>query len=117
MVLQIVKIEGEVNDFCQVFNPRTKQTKSAKGVLGSNLIWKVSMLCRDSQQTQKLFQVALPPNSDFFGIKAINLWQNKEARKRVELARDSLTKFNVFVEALVEKSAGGLLIKDTRLRI
>lgn len=117
-IFQVVKIEGEVQDYCQVYNPKTKQTKSAKGVLGSNLVWKVSMLCRDSHQTQKLFRVQLAENSDFFGIKAVNLWQNREARKRIEQTREMITKFNVFVEAVLEKSsAGNLTIKDTKLRI
>lgn len=53
--------------------------------------------------------------AEFFG-KAANLHSEAAALKRVQAQVDNLTKFNTFVDAVVEKKNGQYLIKDTKLR-
>ena len=53
--------------------------------------------------------------SDFFG-KAANLHTDAGARSKFEKNCANLTKFNVWVDAIVEKKNGWYYIKDTKLR-
>jgi len=53
--------------------------------------------------------------AQFFG-KAANLHSDAAALKRTEQQFATLTKFNTFVDAVVEKRNGQFLIKDTKLR-
>ena len=50
----------------------------------------------------------------FFGTNADNLHTNANARKRVEEVAATLTKFNVYVDAVVERRNGFYFIKDTK---
>lgn len=53
--------------------------------------------------------------ANFFG-KATNLWTDAAALKKTEKQVATLTKFNTFVDAVVERKNGQFLIKDTKLR-
>jgi len=54
--------------------------------------------------------------SNFFGgIKPDNLHKNNDARKKIENYAEMLTKFNSWVDAVVERRNGFYFIKDTRI--
>merc|ERR1719420_2112468 len=44
----VVKVEGATQDMVRVYNKAQKKASSAKGSKDSNLIWNVSMLCKDA---------------------------------------------------------------------
>jgi len=51
----------------------------------------------------------------FGGVAADNLYKNNDARKKLEEYEAQLTKFNSFVDAVVEKRNGFYFIKDTKI--
>jgi len=51
----------------------------------------------------------------FNGIQADNLYKNNDARKKIEEYSELLTKFNSWVDAVVERRNGFYFIKDTRI--
>lgn len=53
--------------------------------------------------------------AEFFG-QATNLHSDPSAFKRVETHIQNLTKFNTYVDAVLEKRHGQFLVKDTKLR-
>ena len=53
--------------------------------------------------------------SNFFSQKATNLHSSKDALKKVEAAFANLTKFNSWVDCVVEKRNGYYFIKDTKM--
>lgn len=116
----VVKVEGQVQDMVRVWNKASKKASSAKGSKDSNLVWQVSMLCKDASTAANSNKYRIFVNSadglgaEFFG-KAANLWDNAAACKRVQAQVDKLVKFNTFVDAVVEKRNGQYLIKDTKL--
>ena len=52
---------------------------------------------------------------DFFGVQADNLYKNDSAAKKLQEASKNLTKFNCWVDAIVEKRNGFYCIKDTKM--
>lgn len=55
--------------------------------------------------------------SDFFGVPAANLHTNADARKKLEFYSGLLTKFNAWIDAVVERRNGFYFIKDTKIII
>jgi hypothetical protein len=51
----------------------------------------------------------------FNNLPADNLYKNNDARKKIEEYSELLTKFNSWVEAIVERKNGFYFIKDTRI--
>jgi hypothetical protein len=105
----------------QSYNKTTKKASSAKGSKGGDLIWHVSLLCKDASTANNSNKYRINVNSheglgaEFFG-KASNLHSDSATLKKVQHNVDNLTKFNTFVDAVVEKRGGQYLIKDTKLR-
>ena len=118
--LNVVKVEGAVQDMCRVYNKNTKKASSAKGSNDSNLIWNVSLLCKDASTASNSNKYRIFVNSheglgaDFFG-KAANLWSNAAACKKVQAQVDKICKFNAHVDCVVERRNGQYCIKDTKL--
>jgi len=118
--LNVVKVEGAVQDMVRVYNKASKKAASAKGSKDSNLIWNVSLLCKDASTAGNSNKYRVFVNSheglgaDFFG-KASNLWDNAAAAKRVQAQVDKICKFNAHVNAVVERRNGQYCIKDTKL--
>lgn len=116
----VVKVEGAVQDMCRVYNKASKKVTSAKGSKDSNLIWNVSMLCKDASTAGNSNKYRIFVNSheglgaDFFG-KAANLYDNAAACKKVQAQVDKLVKFNTHVDAVVERKNGQYVVKDTKL--
>lgn len=117
----VVKVEGATAELVQNYNKTTKKAGSAKGSKGGDLIWHVSLLCKDASTANNSNKYRINVNSheglgaEFFG-KASNLHSDSAALKKVQHHVDNLTKFNTFVDAVVEKRGGQYLIKDTKLR-
>ena len=53
--------------------------------------------------------------ANFFPVKADNLHKNADARKKLEEYGEQLTRFNSWVDAVVERRNGFYFIKDTKL--
>jgi len=117
----VVKVEGATADLVKVYNKTSKKSSSAKGVKGGDLIWQVSLLCKDASTASNNNKYRINVNTheglgvEFFG-KAANLHSDAAALKRTQAQVDNLTKFNTYVDAIVEKKNGQYLIKDTKLR-
>jgi len=117
----VVKVEGPTAELVRSYNKTTKKSSSAKGVKGGDLIWQVSLLCKDASTAgnNNKYRVLVHSHeglgAEFFG-KASNLHSDAAALKKVQGQVDNLTKFNTFVDAVVEKKNGQYLIKDTKLR-
>jgi len=116
----VVKVEGAVQEMVRSYNRAAKKSSSAKGVKGGDLIWQVSLLCKDASTANNSNKYRINVNSheglgaEFFG-KAANLHSDAGACKRVQAQVDKLVKFNTFVDAVVERRGGQYLIKDTKL--
>ena len=88
---------------------------------GSELVWNVQLLVKDASTLSNSSQYRILNYSheglggNFFG-KATNLWTDAAAVKRIEKACVNLVKFNVWIDAIVERKNGWLYIKDTKLR-
>ena len=104
------------------YNKTSKKASSAKGNKDSNLIWNVSLLCKDASTASNSNKYRIFVNSheglgdNFFG-KAQNLWDNAAACKRVQAQVEKICKFNAHVDCVVERRNGQYCIKDTKLWI
>ena len=93
---------------------------SAKGAKGGNLFWEVQLLCKDASTANGSNQYKILNYSHdglgaaFFG-KAVSLHDNASARASVEQKVANLTRFNSWVDAIVEKKGGFYHIRDTKL--
>ena len=115
----VLKVEGAVEDLVRSYNKTTKKTVAAKGAKGGELIWQVSLLCKDASTAGNSNKYRILVNTheglgaEFFGKAAIDAATTKKTQQQV----NTLTRFNVFVDAVLEKKNGQYLVKDTKLRI
>ena len=119
----VTKVEpGNVQDAVKVYSKQTKKASSAKGAKGGDLIYQVQLLVKDASTLSNTNQYKILNYSNeglganFFG-KASNMWSDASALKKLEKQVATLKKFNVWVDAVVERRNGWYTIKDTRLRI
>ena len=117
----VTRVEpGDSKEACKTWDKKAKKAGSAKGAKG-DLIWQVALNVKDgaslsnSSQYRVLNYSHEGLGSDFFG-KAANMHSDAGARGKFEKACASLTKFNVWVDAVVEQRGGWYYIKDTKLR-
>jgi len=117
----VTKVEpGNVADACKVYDKKSKKTSSAKGSKG-DMIYQVQFLAKDvsTQFNTNVYRILLYTHeglgSNFFPQKAANLWSDKGAAKKVEASFAQLTKFNSWVDCVVEKRNGYYFIKDTKM--
>lgn len=89
---------------------------------GGDNIFQVSFLVKDAstQLNNNTYRVLLYTHdglgANFFNnIKADNLHKNNDARKKLEEYSELLTKFNSYVDAVLERRNGFYFIKDTRI--
>jgi hypothetical protein len=112
---------ADLRDSTKAWNKKDKKVSSAKGAKGE-LCWNVQLLVKDASTLTNTNQYKILNYSqdglggNFFG-KASNLWSDAAALKRLEKQVATLKKFNVWVDAVVERRNGWYFIKDTRLRI
>lgn len=112
---------ADIRDAVKVYDRKTKKVTSAKGAKAGELVWNVQLSVKDASTLSNANQYRMLNYSheglgaNFFG-KATNLWSDAAAAKRVEKACANLQKFNVWVDAIVERRNGWYHIKDTKLR-
>ena len=118
----VTRVEpGDIRDACKVFDRKTKKVSTAKGAKGGELVWNVQFNVKDASTLSNANQYRILNYShdglgaNFFG-KPANLYSDAAAAKRVQKACDNLMKFNVWVDAIVERRNGWYYIKDTKLR-
>ena len=111
---------ADVSEFVKVYDKKSKKASSAKGAKGGQLIWQVQLLVKDvsTQSSNNAYRVLVYSHEglgeNFFG-KPQNLHSSAAARAKVEDQVASLTRFNSWVDAVVERRNGYYFIKDTRL--
>jgi len=117
--LQVLAVQpGDVREMVKVLN--NGKAASAKGSKGGNLFWEVQLLCKDASTANSNNQYRILNYShdglgaNFFG-KAVSLHDNASARAGVEAKVADLTRFNSWVDAVVERKGGFYHIRDTRL--
>lgn len=103
----------------QVYDKKSKKFSSAASGKG-DLVHRMQFLCKDvsTQHNNNVYRVLLYTHeglgSNFFG-KAANLHKDAAAKKRLGEQVASLTRFNSWVDAVVERRNGYLFIKDTKM--
>lgn len=110
-----------LHDAVKVWDKKTKKLSSAQGAKGGEIVWNVQLLVKDAStlsntSTYKVLNYSHEGlGAAFFG-KPTNLWSDKAGFKKFEAAVTNLLKFNVWVDAVVERRNGWYYIKDTKLR-
>lgn len=119
----MIKIEpSDVREWTKSYDKKSKQASSFKGGKGGNAIFQLQFLVKDAhtQTNSNTYRILLYTHEglgeNFFGsVKADNLHKNDGARKKLEDYADHLTRFNSWVDAVVEKRSGFYFIKDTKI--
>ena len=112
---------SDLKEATKSWDKKSKKTASAKGSKGE-LIWQVQLLVKDASTLANTNQYKILNYSHeglggaFFG-KAANMHSDAAALKKLEKQVATLKKFNVWVDAVVERRNGWYTIKDTKLRI
>jgi hypothetical protein len=109
------------SDAVKSYDRKTRKTVSAKGAKGGDLIYQVQFLAKDvsTQFNNNVYRILLYTHeglgANFFAQKPANLWSDTKATKRVEESFDLLTRFNSWVDCVVERRNGFYFIKDTKM--
>jgi hypothetical protein len=119
----VTKVEpADVKEWVKSYDKKTKKATSLKGsAKAENPIYQVQLLVKDAstQLNNNTYRILLYTHeglgANFFPVKADNIHKNNEARKRLEEYSEQLTRFNSWVDAVVERRNGFYFIKDTRL--
>lgn len=118
----VTRIEpSDAKEACKVYDRKNKKVTSAKGAKGGELCWNVQLSVKDASTLSNANQYRILNYSheglgaNFFG-KASNLHTDAAGAKKVEKQFATLLKFNVWVDAVVERRNGWYYIKDTKLR-
>jgi len=119
----VTKIESsDVKEWTKSYDKKTKKTSSFKGAKGNaNAIYQLQLLVKDvsTQFNNNTYRVLLYTHdglgANFFNTPADNLYSNDKARKKLEDYASALTRFNSWVDAVVERRNGFYFIKDTKI--
>ena len=85
------------------------------------MIYQVQFLAKDvsTQFNNNVYRILLYTHEglggNFFAQKPTNLYSDSKASGKVKESFDALTKFNTWVDAVVEKRNGYYFIKDTKM--
>lgn len=119
----VTKVESaDVREWTRSYDKKTKKATSFKGAKGAaaNAIYQVQFLVKDvsTQFNNNTYRVLLYTHdglgANFFNTPADNLYTNDKARKKLEEYNGLLTKFNSWVDAVVERRNGFYFIKETK---
>lgn len=125
----VAKIEpSEIKDWVRNYDKKTKKYACMKSGGGTNPQFFVQMLCKDvsTSSNSNVYKLQVCSNSDdwvptcnefFRGLKPDNLFKNAESRKKLEECSQAMTRFNSWIEAVVERKNGWYFVKDTKLTI
>jgi hypothetical protein len=116
----VTKVEpGNLANAVKSYNKSSKSTGSAKS--GSNLIYQVQFLCKDvsTQSNNNVYRILLYTHeglgANFFAGKPSDLSSDKKACDKLKASCDLLTRYNSWVDAVVERRNGYYFIKDTKM--
>merc|ERR1712227_154201 len=99
----------------------SKSTSKATGSSSSNLIYQVQFLVKDvsTQSNNNVYRVLLYTHeglgANFFPQKPTDLHNDKKACDKVKGSFDLLTRYNSWVDCVVERRHGYYFIKDTKM--
>lgn len=122
----VTKVEpADVKEWVKQYDKKTKKATSLKGSAATksagNLIYQVQLLVKDvsTQFNNNTYRILVYSHdglgANFFNVPADNLYKNNDAKKKLEEYAETLTKFNSWVDAVVERRNGFYFIKDTKL--
>ena len=103
------------------WDKKNKKSSSTKGAKGGDMIWQVQFLAKDvsTQFNNNVYRVLLYTHeglgANFFQQKPANLHSSTAAAKGVKDNFEQLTRFNSWVDAVVERRNGYYFIKDTKM--
>lgn len=116
----VTKVEpSDAAESVVCYDKKTKKTCSAKNGKG-DLVHRMQFLAKDvsTQFNNNVYRILLYSHeglgSNFLG-KATNLHKDAGAAKKVKEQVATLTRFNSWVDAVVERRNGYYFIKDTRM--
>ena len=117
----VTKVEpGNVQNAVKAYSKGNKATSSAKGS-GKDLIYQVQFLVKDvsTQSNNNVYRVLLYTHeglgANFFPQKPVDLSSDKKACDKVKNSFDLLTRYNSWVDCVVERRHGYYFIKDTKM--
>jgi len=117
----VTKVEpSNLAEATQFFDKKNKRHTSTKGGKGGDLVYKMQFLVKDvsTQFNNNVYRVLLYTHeglgSNFFA-KAVNLNSDKGALRKFSEQVGLLTRFNSWVDAVVERRNGYFFIKDTKM--
>jgi len=117
----VTRVEpGNVCEAVKGYDRKSRKTSSTKGSKGGDLIYQVQFLAKDvsTQFNNNVYRVLLYTHeglgANFFPTRPANLHTEAKARTRLEDNFNLLTRFNSWVDAVVERRNGFYFIKDTK---
>lgn len=125
----VIKFEpSDVKEWVKGYDKKTKKYQSLKSASASATpYYQVQLNCKDisTQSNSKMYKLFLfsdspntkedPAQMFFKGIAPENLHKNADARKKLEEISTNLKKFNMWVDAVVERRNGFYFIRDSKL--
>jgi len=117
----VTKVEPSAPVECvQSYNKGTKKCSSTKSTKGGDLVYRMQFLVKDvsTQFNNNVYRVLLYTHEGLgsnFLPKPTDLHSNKAALKKVEDSVALLSRFNSWVDAVVERRNGYYFIKDTKM--
>lgn len=134
----VLRVEPpELREMVQAMCPECKETFSCKD-LGKDgkakckdchkecqLIYRIQFLVKDSssQMNKNFYRILLYSDTEekghnfFNGVKPCNLYKNEEALRSLEKQVKILGKFNVWVDAILERQNTFFMIRDTEIKM
>ena len=89
----------------------------------TKLIYQMQMLVKDtaSQLNKNFYRVLLYSfeqgyGDDFFGINPVNLYHHEQELEQITRYLTMMTRFNVWIDALLERKNQFFVIKNTRIQ-
>lgn len=117
----VTRVEpSSVVESVKSYNKGTKKTSSAKGAKGGDLIYQLQFLVKDvsTQFNNNVYRVLLYTHEGLgsnFLPKAANLHSDSKALGALKEKVGLLTRFNSWVDCVVERRNGYYFIKDTKM--
>lgn len=125
----------EIEEIVQAFCPSCYESYSCKALdqdgkgkcksckVETRLIYKMQMLVKDSssQMNKNFYRILLysyeeSKGAEFFNdIKPCNLYKNPEVLQQIQKQVKIMTKFNVWIDAIIERQGTFFLIRDTKI--
>jgi hypothetical protein len=117
----VTKVEpGKTEDAVKAYSKSSKKASNAKGAKG-DMIYQVQFLAKDSSTSgsANAYRILLYTHeglgANFFPVKATNLYSDSKASAKVGASIAQLTRFNSWVDCVVERRHGYYFIKDTKM--